>query len=107
MPAFAYRLLACIALAAVLTPVASHAQSSSTLVIGDLEVQWGDGLPGVNHQVSQLRVNLVEASDHRSALDPIQAKRAAGDLYMMASKKVGASFSRATLVQASQFPPRH
>ena len=61
--------------------------NNEQMVVGDLEVVWGDLPYSKGHSV--LDVHLRDPLGRRHRLDPEQAKRAAGDLFMMSGKKVG------------------
>lgn len=73
-------------------------------VIGHLELQWSDpgpvhpGRPGAGATSAPsalFRATLVTGSGERIALDPDQARRAAGDLYALGGRKVAVEFSHA------------
>lgn len=64
---------------------------------GQLELQWGDP---VRHaapakQNGRFRATLLDDDGQRYALDPAQARRAAGDLYALANQRVAVQFSQA------------
>ncbi len=67
------------------------------IVQGQLELRWGDPIPV--HGRSQLPyrfvATLVGDDGKRRALDPAQARRAAGDLYALANRRVAVEFSQA------------
>ncbi|MGH8063192.1 MAG: hypothetical protein ACREO7_14395 [Pseudoxanthomonas sp.] len=67
------------------------------IVQGQLELRWGDPIP--MHGKSQLPprfvATLVGDDGTRRALDPAQARRAAGDLYALANRRVAVEFSSA------------
>ena len=77
----------------VLMTGALYAQAE--IVQGQLELQWGDprGEPGQARQSSRFRATLVTDTGARHALDPAQARRAAGDLYALANRRVAVDFS--------------
>ena len=64
---------------------------------GQLELQWGDPVPvhGKALSPSKFVATLVGDDGSRRALDPVQAKRAAGDLYALANRRVAVEFSPA------------
>ena len=54
---------------------------------GRLEIVWGDSAPGAPESAPEY-VNLVDLNGRRIALDPAQARQAAGDLYALFGKPV-------------------
>jgi hypothetical protein len=74
--------------------VAGIAQAE--IVQGQLQLQWGDppGGPGQPQAPHRFRATLVTDDGARYALDPAQARRAAGDLYALANKRVAVEFSQ-------------
>ncbi|MCR6663249.1 MAG: hypothetical protein NVV60_08910 [Luteimonas sp.] len=77
--------------------------AGAQVVIGDLEMQWGDpgaamGAPGaksVGDLKPRFNVNLVTLRGDRIGLDPEQAFRAAGDLYALSGRRVAVEFAYA------------
>jgi hypothetical protein len=67
------------------------------IVQGQLELRWGDPVPapGKSHSPSKFVATLVGEDGRRRVLDPVQARRAAGDLYALANRRVAVEFSRA------------
>jgi len=70
-------------------------QAQAQIVQGQLQLQWGDprGDTGRAKPASKLRVALVTDAGERHALDPAQAKFAAGDLYALANRRVAIDFA--------------
>jgi len=66
------------------------------IVQGQLELRWGDPIPvhGKSQPPSRFVATLVGDDGKRRALDPAQARRAAGDLYALANRRVAVEFSR-------------
>lgn len=83
--AFGWSLAAVVAGAAFAQDAAGP--RAGDIVQGRLELQWGDA-PG---RAEALRVDLVRDDGHRIALDPAQARRAAGDLYALMNRRVAVS----------------
>ena len=81
----------CAAMALMLLALQAQAQ----VVQGQLQLQWGDprGDTGGAKPASKLRVALVTDAGERHALDPAQAKVAAGDLYALANRRVAIGFA--------------
>ena len=75
------------ALMALLSSMAAWA----TVVEGRLELQWGD--PAQGRGEAQFRAAMVSDDGQRFALDPMQALRAAGDLYSLAGRRIAVDFS--------------
>ncbi len=77
--------------------------AGAQVVIGDLELQWGD--PGAALGAPQgksgadlkprFNANLFTLKGDRIALDPEQAFRAAGDLYALSGRRVAVEFAYA------------
>ena len=67
------------------------------IVQGQLELRWGDPIPvhGKSQSPSRFVATLVGDDGSRRALDPAQARRAAGDLYALANRRVAVEFSQA------------
>jgi hypothetical protein len=71
------------------------APATAQTVYGELEMQWGDPKPVPQGQVRPkpiFQVHLVDQFGRKQALDPAQAQRAAGDLFMMSGKPVAIEF---------------
>ncbi len=70
--------------------------AQAEIVQGQLQLQWGDprGGPGQPQGPHRFRATLVTDDGARYALDPAQARRAAGDLYALANKRVAVEFSQ-------------
>lgn len=67
------------------------------VVEGDLELVWGDrepGFPGGDRLLAQVRLD----DDTRVALDPVQARQAAGDLYALQGHRVAVALATAPRV---------
>lgn len=80
-----------IILLALATLGLSSFSASAETLYGDIEMQWGDPKPVPTGQYRPkpiFQVNLVDRFGKRRALDPAQAKSAAGDIYMMSGKPV-------------------
>lgn len=86
-----------IALMAVLAWFACGATASAgETVLGHLELRWGDPPAAhAEHRPHKFTATLVTARGERIALDPAQARRAAGDLYALANRPVAVAFSHA------------
>ena len=71
----------------------AHAQ----IVQGNMELQWGDprGGPGQPKRPAKFNATLVTDDGSRHVLDADQARRAAGDLYALSSRRVAVQFSPA------------
>ena len=70
----------------------AHAQ---TIEQGLLQLEWGDPAPAAPGQVrakSRFNAHLVKDDGSRIALDPAQARKAAGDLYVLANRRVAIAF---------------
>lgn len=67
------------------------------IVQGQLELRWGDPVPvhGKSQLPSRFVATLVGDDGTRRALDPTQARRAAGDLYALANRRVAVEFLQA------------
>lgn len=80
--------------------------AAAQVVHGRLELQWGDPAPAPAEQRPQTRLlaTLVTDDGVRIALDPAQARRAAGDLYALSNRRVAVAFAgegRGVLRQAA------
>ncbi|SDQ81785.1 hypothetical protein [Pseudoxanthomonas sp. CF125] len=64
------------------------------VVVGRLEVQWGDVANGIEAEPAKLRVALVTGRGVRYALDSASATRAAGDLHGLTNRWVAVELSR-------------
>jgi M6 family metalloprotease-like protein len=92
-----------LALAGGLSATPALAQTE-TVVQGTLQLQWGDpprALPGRSRLAPQLRVFLDQGPQQRHELDATQARRAAGDLYALANRRVAVSLSSPGRVMSS------
>lgn len=71
--------------------------ASAEIVQGQLELRWGDPIPlqGKSQLPSRFIATLVGDDGTRRVLDPTQARRAAGDLYALANRRVAVEFSEA------------
>ncbi|UOV00510.1 hypothetical protein [Pseudoxanthomonas mexicana] len=70
----------------------THAQ---TIEQGLLQLEWGDPAPvapGQAKSKSRFNARLVKDDGSRIALDPAQARKAAGDLYVLANRRVAIAF---------------
>ncbi|MEP6907871.1 MAG: hypothetical protein ABI858_07835 [Pseudoxanthomonas sp.] len=77
----------------VLLAGAGGAQAET--VQGQLQLQWGDPRSGVvqPHKPTKFLVTLVADDGTRYALDPAEARLAAGDLYALANRRVAVAFA--------------
>ena len=62
-------------------------------VSGSLELRWGDASPQAANRRGQFTATLVTDAGQRLPLDPAQARKAAGNLYALANKRVTASLT--------------
>ncbi len=71
--------------------------AKAEIVQGQLELRWGDPVPmqGKSQLPTRFVATLVGDDGTRRALDPAQARRAAGDLYALANRRVAVEFSSA------------
>ena len=71
--------------------------AKAEIVQGQLELRWGDPVAaqGKSRVPSRLVATLVGDDGRRRALDPVQARHAAGDLYALGNRRVAVEFSRA------------
>ena len=62
---------------------------------GQLQLQWGDPRSGVvqAHKPAKFLATLVADDGTRYALDPAEARLAAGDLYALANRRVAVAFT--------------
>lgn len=69
--------------------------ANDDVVLGRLELQWGDPMPAPTgmRKPALLLATLVADDGRRIALDPAQARRAAGDLYALSSRRVAVAFA--------------
>ena len=67
------------------------------IVQGSLQLQWGDPRGGVGQPAKPGKFNAILVADDgsRHILDAVQARRAAGDLYALSSRRVAVAFSPA------------
>ncbi len=74
-----------------------RAAATPALLVGRLELQWGDAdpAPKAAGAAPQFRVTLVDDAGVRRALDPDQALRAAGDLHALFGRRVAVSMAPA------------
>jgi len=87
----ALAIVACVALGVAGMPTA-RAQSIEQ---GLLQLEWGDpapAAPGKLQREPRFNVHLVKDDGSRLVLDPAQARRAAGDLYVLANRRVAIAF---------------
>jgi M6 family metalloprotease-like protein len=73
----------------------SAAPASAQVVLGQLELRWGDAqlAHGQVQQPERFTATLVTDDGKRHPLDPAQARRAAGDLYALANRRVAVEFA--------------
>ena len=70
------------------------AGAQAQVVQGDLELRWGDPSADARaHLAPAFSATLVLDNGARIALDPDDARRAAGDLYALANRRVAIEFS--------------
>lgn len=96
-------LLACLVLGAAVTLPGPRARAE-TVVQGTLQLQWGDppqSLPGRARAEPQLRAWVDMGPGRRHELDVAQARRAAGDLYALANRRVAISYAPSARVMSS------
>ncbi|HET6782703.1 MAG TPA: hypothetical protein VFH12_02615, partial [Pseudoxanthomonas sp.] len=74
--------------------MAGALQAQAQIVQGQLQLQWGDPRrdAGQAKRPGKLLVALVTDDGKRQALDPVQARIAAGDLYALAHRRVAVDF---------------
>jgi hypothetical protein len=63
-------------------------QRAPELLLGRLEMVWGDSGPDAPQAATRLRVTVVDDAGRRHGLDPDQALRAADDLHALFGKRV-------------------
>ncbi|KRA46369.1 hypothetical protein [Pseudoxanthomonas sp. Root630] len=85
------------AIVAVVALGITGAQSAGAQSIeqGLLQLEWGDpapAAPGKVERESRFNAHLVKDDGSRVALDPAQARKAAGDLYVLANRRVAIAF---------------
>ncbi|HEY5971528.1 MAG TPA: hypothetical protein VIT22_06065 [Pseudoxanthomonas sp.] len=73
----------------------SFSAAQAEIVQGRLELRWGDPIPasGKPEPSARFVATLVTDGGTRHALDPMQARRAAVDLYALANRRVAVEFS--------------
>lgn len=81
---------------AALALLAGAAGANAEVLQGGLELRWGDPFaPGAAEGLApRFQAQLALDDGRRIALDPVQARRAAGDLYALANQRVAVEFSR-------------
>src|SRR5687768_9362236 len=72
-------------------------------VQGQMQLQWGDPRSGVMqpHKPGKFLATLVADDGTRYALDPAEARLAAGDLYALANRRVAVAFAVQSAPSAS------
>jgi hypothetical protein len=83
------------AAAAVLGIAWSMPANAQSIEQGLLQLEWGDpapAAPGKAQAQSRFNAHLVKDDGSRIALDPAQARKAAGDLYVLANRRVAIAF---------------
>jgi M6 family metalloprotease-like protein len=77
------------------------------VLLGRLELQWGDPRiePHRAHAAGRFNATLLADDGRRYRLDPAQAKRAAGDLYVLMDRRVAVRFADAPRANTSAFAP--
>lgn len=83
--------------------LASHVVHGATTTQGWLELRWGDAAPG-SFASSRFEVDVVDDAGQRTALDPAQALRAAGDLYSLAGQPVALGLQPAPWIDGRAAP---
>ena len=75
--------------------MAGALQAQAQIVQGQLQLQWGDprGDTGQAKRPGKLLVAVVTDEGKRHALDQVQARIAAGDLYALANRRVAVEFT--------------
>ncbi len=69
---------------------------AQTIEQGTLQLEWGDPArpaPGRARLAPRFNAHLVKDDGSRIVLDPVQARRAAGDLYVLANRRVVVAFA--------------
>ena len=72
------------------------AAQAQSIEQGILQLEWGDPArpaPGRARLAPRFNAYLVKDDGSRTVLDPVQARRAAGDLYMLAHRRVAVAFA--------------
>ena len=72
------------------------AAKAQSIEQGILQLEWGDPArpaPGRARLAPRFNAYLVKDDGSRTVLDPVQARRAAGDLYMLAHRRVAVAFA--------------
>jgi len=77
----------------VLTMTLGIASAQAQVVQGTLELQWGDPHPAQRAQQGVFTATIITDAGIRVPLEPEQARRAAGDLYALANRRVAVEFS--------------
>jgi len=74
------------------------APAFAQVVVGQLELRWGDSqrVRGQATRPDRFTATLVADDGRRHPLDPAQARRAAGDLYALANRRVAVEFAPAS-----------
>lgn len=84
--------MAVLAVGALVPVLEARAQ---TIEQGLLQLEWGDpprATMGQPRLAPQFNASLLKDDGSRIALDPVQARRAAGDLYVLANRRVAVAF---------------
>jgi len=71
---------------------------------GLLQLEWGDPprvVPGQPRLAPRFNASLLKDDGSRIALDPVQARLAAGDLYVLANRRVAVAFAAQGRVMSS------
>ena len=77
---------------------------AQTVEQGLLQLEWGDPAPAANGQprlAPRFNASLLKDDGTRIALDPAQARLAAGDLYVLANRRVAVAFAPQGRVMSS------
>ncbi len=80
------------------------ASQAQTIEQGLLQLEWGDpprAAVGQPRLAPQFNASLLKDDGSRLALDPAQAKLAAGDLYVLANRRVAVAFGSSSRVMSS------
>ncbi|HEY0859655.1 MAG TPA: hypothetical protein VGE19_01955 [Pseudoxanthomonas sp.] len=78
---------------------------AQTIEQGTLQLEWGDPArpaPGRVRLAPRFNAHLVKDDGSRIALDPAQARRAAGDLYVLANRRVAVAFAAAGAAKSTR-----
>lgn len=93
----------------VLLASATSGTAMAEVVLGRLEVQWGDVANRTKSEPTKLRIGLVTGRGVRYALDPASSTRAAADLHGLSNRWVAVELTRQTesakLAQVSVIVP--